>query len=94
MDSIAMDSGRILSLFIQIFLIAAFIAAILFIVQYRLIIHPLRTLNKNMDKSNNRYANLEALCIKCHSEQPGHSQLNNNPDLLRFEKLTKVYKEG
>ena len=47
-----------------------------------------------MDKSNNRYANLEALCIKCHSEQPGHSQLNNNPDLLRFEKLTKVYKEG
>ncbi|MCB1584324.1 MAG: HNH endonuclease [Xanthomonadales bacterium] len=50
--------------------------------------------HKNMDKSNNRYANLEALCIKCHSEQPGHSQLNNNPDLLRFEKLTKVYKEG
>jgi hypothetical protein len=29
------------------------------------------------NKSNNRYSNLQALCIECHSTQPNHSQMNN-----------------
>lgn len=27
------------------------------------------------NKSNNRYSNLKALCIECHSKQPNHSQM-------------------
>lgn len=47
--------------------------------------------HKNMDKSNNRYVNLEALCIKCHSEQPGHSKLNEDPNLARFKNMINEF---
>jgi tetratricopeptide (TPR) repeat protein len=45
----------------------------------------LRDNNKNLhthhidgNKSNNKYSNLQALCIECHSKQPNHSQMNNS----------------
>lgn len=46
--------------------------------------------HKNMDKSNNRYINLEALCVKCHSQQPGHSHMSKSLDLVSFEKLLNL----
>lgn len=48
-DSLAADFDRTLSLIIQIFVIASLIAAVIFFVQYRLIIRPLKLLNDNID---------------------------------------------
>lgn len=50
-DPLAVDFSRTLSLFIQIFLIACIIGAVVFAVQYRLIIYPLKNLNREIDKS-------------------------------------------
>lgn len=50
-DPLAVDFNRTLSLFIQIFLIASIIGAIVYFVQYRLIIHPLGKLNKEIDRA-------------------------------------------
>ncbi len=50
-DPLAVDFGRILSLFIQIFLIACLIGAVVFAIQYRLIIYPLKNLNREIDRS-------------------------------------------
>ena len=36
------------------------------------------------NKSNNLIFNLKALCIHCHSEEEGHSQLKNSPDYAYF----------
>ncbi len=50
-DPLAVDFGRTLSLFIQIFLIACLIGAFVFAVQYRLILYPLKNLNKEIDRA-------------------------------------------
>jgi hypothetical protein len=50
-DPLAVDFGRTLSLFIQIFLIACVIGAVFFAVQYRLILYPLKNLNKEIDRA-------------------------------------------
>jgi hypothetical protein len=50
-DPLAVDFGRTLSLFIQIFLIACVIGAVIFVVQYRLIIYPIKNLNHEIDRS-------------------------------------------
>lgn len=50
-DPLAVDFGRILSLFVQIFLIACVLGALVFAVQYRLILYPLKNLNKEMDRA-------------------------------------------
>lgn len=36
--------------------------------------------HKDMDKSNNRFSNLEALCIHCHAHQPGHEHMLSSKD--------------
>ncbi len=50
-DPLAIDFNRTLSLFIQIFLIAVSIGAIVFFVQYRLMVYPLKQLNKEVGKA-------------------------------------------
>lgn len=50
-DPLAVDFGRTLSLFVQIFLIACLIGAIVFAIQYRLILYPLKNLNKEIDRA-------------------------------------------
>ncbi len=50
-DPLAVDFGRTLSLFIQIFLIACMIGAVIFAIQYRLIVYPLKNLNREIDRS-------------------------------------------
>jgi hypothetical protein len=50
-DPLAVDFGRTLSLFVQIFLIACIIGALFFAVQYRLILYPLKNLNKEIDRA-------------------------------------------
>ncbi|MCB9073289.1 MAG: FHA domain-containing protein [Bdellovibrionaceae bacterium] len=50
-DPLAIDFNRTLSLFIQIFLIACTIGAIVFFIQYRLMVFPLKKLNKEIDKA-------------------------------------------
>ena len=37
----------------------------------------LHTHHLNMDKANNNYSNLEALCLACHADQPGHEHMKN-----------------
>lgn len=32
----------------------------------------------NMEKSDNNYSNLKALCLACHAEQPNHGHMKNN----------------
>lgn len=51
LDPLAVDFNRTLSLFIQIFLIAAILGSLIYVVQYRLMVHPLRQLNLAIDKS-------------------------------------------
>ena len=43
--------------------------------------------HRDGDKSNNQKNNLEVLCIKCHSKQPGHDRLKNHPDFNQFLRL-------
>lgn len=50
-DPLAIDFNRTLSLFIQIFLIAVTIGAVVFFVQYRLMVYPLKMLNKEVSKA-------------------------------------------
>lgn len=50
-DPLAIDFNRTLSLFIQIFLIACTIGSIVFFVQYRLMVYPLKQLNKEVGKA-------------------------------------------
>jgi hypothetical protein len=50
-DPLAVDFSRTLSLFIQIFLIACIIGAVIFAIQYRLIVFPLKNLNREIDRS-------------------------------------------
>lgn len=50
-DPLAVDFNRTLSLFIQIFLIACVIGAVVFTIQYRLILYPLKNLNKEIDRA-------------------------------------------
>lgn len=50
-DPLAIDFNRTLSLFIQIFLIACTIGAVVFFVQYRLMVYPLKQLNKELGKA-------------------------------------------
>ncbi len=50
-DPLAVDFGRTLSLFVQIFLIACLLGAVVFAVQYRLILYPLKNLNKEIDRA-------------------------------------------
>ena len=47
----------------------------------------LHTHHKNMDKTNNKYINLEALCIYCHSKKPNHHHIKNSPDYKNFVNL-------
>jgi hypothetical protein len=50
-DPLAVDFKRTLSLFIQIFLIAAILGSIIYVIQYRLMIRPLGLLNTAIDKA-------------------------------------------
>lgn len=50
-DPLAVDFGRTLSLFVQIFLIACLIGTVVFAIQYRLILYPLKNLNKEIDRA-------------------------------------------
>lgn len=50
-DPLAIDFNRTLSLFIQIFLIACAIGGVVFFVQYRLMVYPMRRLNKELGKA-------------------------------------------
>lgn len=50
-DPLAIDPNRTLSLFIQIFLIAVTIGSIVFFIQYRLMVYPLKQLNKEVGKA-------------------------------------------
>lgn len=38
----------------------------------------------DMDKANNEYSNIKALCIVCHSQQPGHSHIKQLPDYRKY----------
>jgi hypothetical protein len=38
----------------------------------------------DMDKSHNRFSNLQALCIYCHANEPGHSHMKATPDYRRY----------
>ncbi|WP_392347589.1 HNH endonuclease signature motif containing protein [uncultured Polaribacter sp.] len=40
--------------------------------------------HKDADKSNDNPANLEVLCIECHSNQPGHNRLKYSNDFRSF----------
>lgn len=51
LDPLAVDFNRTLSLFIQIFLIAAILGTIIYMVQYRLMVHPLKKLNLSIDEA-------------------------------------------
>jgi hypothetical protein len=37
-------------------------------------------------KSNNKIENLKVLCIGCHAKEPGHSHMNNLPDLKTYKR--------
>lgn len=50
-DPLAIDPNRTLSLFIQIFLIAVTIGSVVFFVQYRLMVYPLKQLNKEVGRA-------------------------------------------
>jgi pSer/pThr/pTyr-binding forkhead associated (FHA) protein len=50
-DPLSVDFNRTLSLFIQIFLIAAILGSIVYLIQYRLMIRPLGLLNIAIDKA-------------------------------------------
>lgn len=50
-DPLAIDFNRTMSLFIQIFLIACCVGAAAFFVQYRLMLYPLKQLNKELGKA-------------------------------------------
>jgi hypothetical protein len=58
MGSLAVDNGRVLSLFIQVLAIALALGFVLFFVLFRLIEYPLRSLNEQLDqalKDNGQY---------------------------------------
>ena len=42
------------------------------------------------NKANNSESNLEALCIKCHSEKPAHRWVKNQPRFKEYERLYPV----
>lgn len=44
----------------------------------------------DMDKSNNEYSNIQALCILCHSEQPAHSHIKKMPDYMKYQNLRRA----
>lgn len=50
--------------------------------------------HKNGVRSDNRRENLEALCIKCHSERPDHEQLRNSPDYSSFMQMRPSVRGG
>jgi hypothetical protein len=50
----------------------------------------LHTHHKSFDKTNNQISNLEALCVKCHAEQPHHSHLKTSPDYKAYLKLREI----
>lgn len=50
-DPLSVDFNRTLSLFIQIFLIAAVLGSIIYLVQYRLMVRPLTQLNLAIDRA-------------------------------------------
>jgi len=50
-DPLAIDFNRTLSLFVQIFMIACLIGIVIYFIQYRLIIHPMTRLNKEIDRA-------------------------------------------
>ena len=50
----------------------------------------LHTHHKSFDKTNNQISNLQALCIKCHAEQPNHEQVKVNPDYMEYLRLRGV----
>ena len=47
----------------------------------------LHTHHVSLDKTNNEYANLKALCIYCHAKQPGHEQVKGLPDYKAYKAL-------
>lgn len=51
MGSLAVDDGRTLSLFIQTLAMALIIGALIFFFMYRLIEHPIRDINKQLDEA-------------------------------------------
>lgn len=46
--------------------------------------------HKNSNKADNCLANIEILCIKCHSEQFNHEHIKNSPAYKEFIKINKL----
>jgi len=40
--------------------------------------------HRDMDKTNNAFSNLEALCIYCHAQQPGHDHIKSTSDYRSY----------
>lgn len=42
--------------------------------------------HKDLDKTNNDFSNLEALCIYCHAQEPGHEHMKLSPDYRAYRR--------
>jgi len=45
--------------------------------------------HRDMDKANNVFSNLEALCVYCHAQQPGHDHMKSSADYLSYRRLLR-----
>lgn len=50
----------------------------------------LHTHHLSLDKSNNQYSNLKALCVYCHANQPNHEQMKKTLDYIQYKRLRNI----
>jgi len=50
----------------------------------------LHTHHVNMDKSNNGYSNLKALCLYCHANQPNHAHMKSTEEYKEYTRMIGV----